>query len=324
MLIRNIFTAVLPALMLAGPPLACAQSYPSRSITVIVPFPPGASSDTLMRIVGQKFSESAGQQLVIENRPGGGGATGAVVAKQATPDGYVLMQINLGSHAANTVLADKLPYDPVKDFLPITLLWVFPSVLTVPAASPARSVAELVALAKNKPGGISYASQGVGSGGHILGAMLKSTTGAPMIHIPYKGSAQAIIDVVGGRVDLLFAAYASVISQAKEGRVRLLATTASSRLAALPDLPTMAEAGFRGVDLDTWFGMAAPAGTPDAVIQKLHAELVKAVRNPQVVAKMAELGIQPLTSSPPEFAAMIQTDIARLGKLVKELGAKGD
>lgn len=320
---RNIVVAVLGALLLA-PGAAVAQTYPSKSITVIVPFPPGASSDTLMRIVGQKFSENTGQQLVIENRPGGGGATGAVAAKNAAPDGYTLMQANLGSHAANTVLTQNLPYDPIKDFTPITQMWVFPSVLTVPAASPAKSVAELVALARSKPGGITFASQGVGSGGHILGAMLKSTTGAPMVHIPYKGSAQAVIDIVAGRADFLFAAYASVFSQAKEGRVRLLATSASTRLAALPNLPTMVEAGFRGVDLDTWFGMTAPAGTPDAIVQKLNAELGRAVRDPGVVAKMSELGIQPRSSSPAEFAALIQNDIGRLGKLVKELGAKGD
>jgi len=175
--------AALAALLLAST-ATLAQTYPSKSITVIVPFPPGASSDTLMRIVGQKFSENVGQQLVIENRPGGGGATGAVAAKNATPDGYTLMQVNLGSHAANTVLTQNLPYDPIKDFKPITQMWVFPSVLAVPAASPAHSVAELIALAKSRPNGITFASQGVGSGGHILGAMLRSTTGARLIHIP--------------------------------------------------------------------------------------------------------------------------------------------
>ena len=325
--VKSLFAASLLGAVAAAGVLtqqAQAQSYPAKPITVIGPFPPGASSDIMMRIVAQKFAENVGQTMILDNRPGGGGATAAVAVKNAAPDGYTLMQVNLGSHAANTVLVDNLPYDPIRDFRPIGLMWIFPSVLAVPAASPAKSVSDLVALARAKPGGLNYGSQGVGSGGHILGAMFKSASGAPMVHVPFKGSAQAVIDLVAGRLDFLFSAYASASGQVRDGRLRLLATTSQTRLAPLPEVPTMAEAGYGGVDLDTWFGMAAPAGTPDAVVQKMQAELEKVVRSPDVIAKMADQGIQAASSSSAAFGALIARDIGRLGALVKELGARGD
>ena len=318
-------TRFAAAVLLSGSAaLAFAQAYPNRAVTMIVPFPPGASSDSMTRLVAQKFTENTGQNMVVDNRPGGGGATGAVATKNAAPDGYTLMMINLGSHAANTVLVDKLPYDPIRDFKPVSQTWVFPSVLAIPVGSPAKSVADLVALARSKPGGLNYASQGVGSGGHILGAMFRSSTGATMVHVPFKGAAPAVVDLMAGRVDYLFSSYASVSSQVKDGRLRLLATTASSRLAPLPEVPTMAEAGFRDVDLDTWFGVAGPAGMPDALVQRMQIEIEKAVRSPDVVAKMADQGVQAVSSSSAAFGALIARDIERLRALVKELGAKGD
>ena len=318
-------TRFAAAVLLSGSAaLAFAQGYPNRAVTMIVPFPPGASSDSMTRLVAQKFTENTGQNMVVDNRPGGGGATGAVATKNAAPDGYTLMMINLGSHAANTVLVDKLPYDPIRDFKPVSQTWVFPSVLAIPVGSPAKSVADLVALARSKPGGLNYASQGVGSGGHILGAMFRSSTGATMVHVPFKGAAPAVVDLMAGRVDYLFSSYASVSSQVKDGRLRLLATTASSRLAPLPEVPTMAEAGFRDVDLDTWFGVAGPAGMPDALVQRMQIEIEKAVRSPDVAAKMADQGVQAVSSSSAAFGALIARDIERLRALVKELGAKGD
>ena len=285
-------TRFAAAVLLSGSAaLAFAQAYPNRAVTMIVPFPPGASSDSMTRLVAQKFTENTGQNMVVDNRPGGGGATGAVATKNAAPDGYTLMMINLGSHAANTVLVDKLPYDPIRDFKPVSQTWVFPSVLAIPVGSPAKSVADLVALARSKPGGLNYASQGVGSGGHILGAMFRSSTGATMVHVPFKGAAPAVVDLMAGRVDYLFSSYASVSAQVKDGRLRLLATTASSRLAPLPEVPTMAEAGFRDVDLDTWFGVAGPVGMPDALVQRMQIEIEKSVRSPDVVAKMADQGV---------------------------------
>ena len=318
-------TRFAAAVLLSGSAaLAFAQAYPNRAVTMIVPFPPGASSDSMTRLVAQKFTENTGQNMVVDNRPGGGGATGAVATKNAAPDGYTLMMINLGSHAANTVLVDKLPYDPIRDFKPVSQTWVFPSVLAIPVGSPAKSVADLVALARSKSGGLNYASQGVGSGGHILGAMFRSSTGATMVHVPFKGAAPAVVDLMAGRVDYLFSSYASVSAQVKDGRLRLLATTASSRLAPLPEVPTMAEAGFRDVDLDTWFGVAGPAGMPDALVQRMQIEIEKAVRSPDVVAKMADQGVQAVSSSSAAFGALIARDIERLRALVKELGAKGD
>lgn len=322
---RSKTAATLAAvLLLAFAATLRAQTYPTKPITIIVPFPPGGSSEILMRIVAQKASEGIGQQMIIDMRPGGGGATGAVAVKRSSPDGYTIMQANLGSHGANTVLVENLPYDPIKDFKPITQMWVFPSVLVVPSTSQAKSVAELVAMARSRPSGINYASQGVGSGGHILGAMFKSVSGAPMVHVPYKGAGPAVIDVAAGRVDMIFAAYPSTSSFVKEGRLRLLAVSGSTRIKALPEVASIAEAGFPGVDLDTWFGMVAPAGTPDAIIARLRTELVKAVHDPKVEARMYEDAVQPKTSSPAEFAALIAADIGRLAKLAKELGAKGD
>ena len=224
---------------------AAAELLSSRPITIVIPFTPGASADTIQRIVAKKVTENTGQILVVESRPGGGGAIGAAAVKQAPPDGHMLFQANAGTHAANVSLYPTLSYDPIKDFRPITLMWSFPQLLTVPLDSPAKSVAELVALAKSKPGGLSFASQGTGSGGHLLGEMLKARTGANMVHIPYRGAGPAALDLATGRVDFFFVSYSSVLSFLQAGKVRVLAVTSPKRLPALPDTPTMREVGFR-------------------------------------------------------------------------------
>jgi tripartite-type tricarboxylate transporter receptor subunit TctC len=248
--------ALVAATSLAGGNLA-AQLLSSRPITVIIPFTPGASSDLLQRLVAKKVTENTGQVLIVESRPGGGGSIGAVAVKQAQPDGHTLFQANAGTHAANVALYPTLAYDPVKDFRPITLMWGFPQLLAVPADSPAKSVADLVALAKSKPGGLSFASQGTGAGGHLLGEMLKQRTGTPLVHVPYRGAGPAAVDLAAGRVDFFFVAYASVVSFLQAGKVRVLAVTSPKRLPAQPNVPTMAEAGFPGIQLDAWFGRHA-------------------------------------------------------------------
>ena len=303
--------------ILGGIAPAHAQNFPAKPVTVIVPFPPGASADTTMRMVGQKFTESTGQPVVIVTQPAGAGTAAAMATKQATPDGYTLMLINIGSHAINPLLT-SLPYDPVKDFQPITLLWNFPSVLGIPASLPARSISELVAIAKSRPGGLNFASQGVGSGGHVMGEMFKARTGAPMVHVPYKGAAPAVVDLVAGRADLLFASYASLSAQVKEGRLRMLAVASPVRIKALPDLSTLTELGVAGVDLDAWFGLGAPAGIPAAVVRRLNEEFVKAARAPDLVRQAGEQGIEISTGTPAEFSSLIAADTARLAKLVKE------
>jgi len=301
---------------------AAAELLSSRPITIIIPFTPGASSDTLQRLVGKKVTENTGQTLVVESRPGGGGAIGAAAVKQAPPDGHTLFQANAGSHAANVALYATLPYDPIKDFRPITLLWSFAQLLTVPIDSPAKSVAELVVHAKSKPAGLSFASQGSGSGGHLLGELLKARTGANLVHVPYRGAGPAALDLATGRVDFMFVSYSSVLSFLQAGKVRVLAVTSPKRMAVLPDVPTMREAGFAGIELDAWFGLVAPAATPDAVIGKLNAAFVQAVRDAEVVKQITDQGAEATSNTPAEFAAFIAADTERFGKIVKSVGVK--
>jgi tripartite-type tricarboxylate transporter receptor subunit TctC len=317
------FTALIAANFIA-PNDAGAELLSSRPITIIIPFTPGASSDTLQRLVGKKVTENTGQTLVVESRPGGGGAIAASAVKQAPPDGHTLMQANAGSHAANVALYSTLPYDPIKDFRPITLMWTFPQLLAVPVASPAKSVAELVALAKSKPEGLSFASQGSGSGGHLLGEMLKMRTGTNVVHIPYRGAGPAAVDLAAGRVDFFFVSYSSVQAFLQAGKVRALAVTSTRRLPVTPETPTMAEAGFGGIEIEPWFGLVAPAGTPDPVIAKLNAAFVTAVRDPEIVKQITDQGAEAVATTPAEFAAFIASQTERYGKIVKSVGAKAE
>ena len=316
----TILAAVL--VMTAAGRDATAELLSSRPITVVIPFTPGASSDTLQRIVNKKVAETTGQTLVVESRPGGGGVVAAAVVKQAPPDGHTLFQGNAGTHAANASLYATLPYDPIKDFRPITLLWSFPQLLAVPFDSPAKSVTELVALAKSRPAGLSFASQGTGSAGHLLGEMFKLRTGANMVHVPYRGAAPAAIDLSAGRVDFFFVSYSSLLPFLQGGKVRAIAVTSPQRLPVLPDAPTMTEAGFAGLALDAWFGLLAPAGTPDAVIDKLNAAFVQAVRDPQVIKQMTDQGAEGLATTPAEFGTFIASETERFGKVVRAVGVK--
>jgi tripartite-type tricarboxylate transporter receptor subunit TctC len=304
--------------------ISAAQTFPSRPITLVVPFPPGGVTDPVARFVGQKVSESVGQPVVVENKPGAGGLIGAETVKKAAADGYTLFMGHSGTHAVNPSLYSKLPYDPVKDFVPITLMISTAHILVVPAASPANSVSELVAMAKSRPAGLVYASQSVGAGGHLLGEMLKTRTGANLHHVPYKGSAPAIQDILAGRVDLFFDAPITSGPHVREGKLKLLAAASTKRLRWFPDTPTMAEAGYPGVELDFWFGLFAPTGTPQAALHKLHEEFVKALRNPEVVKRFTDQGLDVVTNTPEEFAALIAADTARLGKVVRDSGARAD
>ena len=295
----------------------------SRPITIVVPFTPGASADNLQRLVAKKVTDNTGQIFVMESRGGGGGAIAAAAVKQALPDGNTLLQANAGTHAANVALYPSLAYDPVKDFKPITLMWSFPQVLAVPVDSPVKSIAELVALAKSKPGGLSFASQGTGASGHLLGEMLKARTGAPMVHVPYRGAGPAGVDLAAGRVDFFFVAYASIVSLMQAGKVRAIAVTAQQRMPVLPDVPTTAEAGFAGLALDAWFGLVAPAGTPDAAIGKLFTAFTQATRSPEIVKAISDQGATALASaSPQEFAQFMVSETDKFGKVVREVGVK--
>jgi tripartite-type tricarboxylate transporter receptor subunit TctC len=306
-------------------PSAAAQTnqYPSRPITIVVPFPPGGSSDVVTRLVAAKLADNLKANVVIDNRGGGGGVPAAIAVKQMAPDGYTLFLANNGLFAIMPALSADIRFDPVADFQPITPLFSFPSVLVVPTKSPARSVKELVELAKTKPSGLNYASQGVGSGGHILGEMLRLRSGAPFVHVPYRGAGPAVQDLAAGNVDLLFSSYVSAIGQVQGGQLRILGWTAPKRTPALPEVPTMAEAGYPGVELEIWQGIVAPAGTPPAIVRKLNAELIKAATSPDVVQKVAAQAVEITTGTPEDFAKLIAADVARLGKLIRDAGIKG-
>lgn len=300
---------------------ASAQSdYPSRPITILVPFPPGGSSDTVLRPIAAKAAEALKATILIDNRTGAGGNVAALATKQAAPDGYTLFLGNNGTLGINVGLYKELRFDPVKDFQPITPIVSFPSVLAVPADLPAKSVKDLAALAKSRPNGLSFASQGVGSGGHILGEMFRLRTGAPMVHVPYRGAAPAVTDLAAGRTDFLFASYISVAGQVQAGKLKLLALTAPKRSPTLPDLPTMAEAGFQGMDVLIWHGLVAPAGTPPAIVRKLNEAFVAAANAPDIVSRVTPQVAEITTSSPEEFAKQIAADIALFTRVVQEAG----
>ena len=290
-----------------------------------MPFTPGASADNLQRLVAKKVTDKTGQVFVIELRGGGGGTVGAMIVKQAPPDGHTLFQANAGTHAANVALYPSLSYDPVKDFKPITLMWSFPQILAVPVDSPAKTMADLAAYAKSKAGGLSFASQGTGAGGHLLGEMFKKASGTPMVHVPYRGAGPAAVDLAAGRVDFFFVAYASILPFLQAGKVRPLAVSSRKRLPVLPDVVTTAESSFAGVTLDAWFGLVAPAGTPDAAIEKLYAAFAQAVRDPDIVKAMADQGTEAVASqSPADFAAFMAAETTRIGEVIRSLGVKAE
>ena len=317
--------ACLLALSLVlAPAMAVAQtdSFPSRPITIVVPFPPGGSSDVVTRLVAQKFADNLKANVVIQNSGGGGGVPAALAFKQATPDGYTLFLANNGLFAIMPAMTADIRFDPVKDFQPVTPLFAFPSVLVVPAGSPARNAKDLVALAKSKPTGLNYASQGVGSGGHILGEMLRLNSGAPLVHVPYRGAGPAVVDLAAGNVDLLFSSYVSAIGQVQAGKLRVLGWTSTKRSPALPDVPTMAEAGYPGTELEVWQGIVAPLGTPPAIVRKLNEEFIKAAHAPDVVRKVAEQAVEMYTTTPEAMTKLIASDVDRLGKVVRDAGIK--
>lgn len=312
----------LLASVIAGIFPALAQAYPAKPVRILTQFAPGGAVEVTLRVLAQELTESGWPAVYVDNRPGGGGTLAALEAKRAAPDGSTLLLADIGSHAVNATLVPSLPYDPVKDFTPITLMWSFPSTLAVAASSPAKSVADLVTMAKRKNGGLNYASQGPGSGGQLLGAMFAKAAGVPMTHVPYKGAGPAILDLTGNRVDLMFASYGSVKGPVAAGQLRLLAVTSKSRLAELPDVPTMTEAGYPDVFLDAWFGLAGPAGMPDAIVATVHDKVVGVLHSPEMLRRLKDQAWMVTTSTPQQFRELVATDVVRLGMVLKEAGIK--
>jgi tripartite-type tricarboxylate transporter receptor subunit TctC len=303
---------------------AWAQSYPAKPVRFIVPFPPGGSADILARAIGQKAGEGLGQSLVVENRPGAGTAIGAEALARSPADGYAVMIGTVSSHAINPALNPKLAYDPVKDFTPISLVASIPFAMIVHPSVPAKSVREFISLAKSKPASLNYSSAGNGTSNHLAGELLKSMAGIDIVHIPYKGSAPALNDLVAGQVSLMFDLVLTAAPHVKSGAVRGLAVTGAKRSSALPELPTVAESGVPGYEVSAWFGIFAPAGMPQPVVQRLNADFVKALQQPELRQRLASQGAEPLTSTPDEFAAYLRSEIAKWAKVVKDSGMKVD
>ena len=302
--------------------LAAAQTYPSKPIHLIVPFPPGGGNDTVARAITQQIGPDLGQPVVVDNRPGAGGSVGAELAAKAPADGYTLFLAGVGSHAVNPNLHSKLPYDAVKDFAPITLVASAPSVLVVNPSVPARSIAEFTAYARANPGKLNYASNGNGSAAQLAAAMYESMAGVRMVHVPYKGIAPAMTDLMSGEVQLMFGTVVALVPHIQAGKLRALAVTSRTRSALLPDVPTIAESGLPDYQAGSWYGILAPAGTPREVIERLHGAIIKAIRQPEVAKRLAAEGAEVIGSTPEQFGAHIQSEIARVGAVVRATGIR--
>ena len=320
--------AAAAAAVLPGPVAAQTQAWPSRPIKWIVPFPPGGPTDIFSRSVAQQLQAALGQPVVVENRGGAGGGVGMQALAKAAPDGYTIGLSTTGTHAINPALyGEKLGYDPQKDFTPLTLAVSYVNMLVVNASHPARDLKDLVAYAKANPGKVSFGSAGNGSSNHLSGEVLKLMTGAPMQHVPYRGSALAMNDTISGQITFMFDILNVAIPQSRSGRVRALAVTSSKRSPYLPEVPTMEEAGVPGYSAagtDLWFGIMAPAGLPKPVADKLQATLVTVLRSPEMRQAIRAQFFEPYTSSPEEFLKVIRTDGAKWARIVKDSGAKLD
>ena len=306
----------------AGP--AAAQAWPSKSIRWIVPFPPGGGNDTVARAVGQRLAEAIGQPVVIDNRPGAGGTIGADLAARAPGDGYTLFLAGVASHGINPALGGRLPYDPVRDFAPVSLLATAPLLLVVHPSLPVRSVKELVALARTRPGSLNYASNGRGSSSHMAAELFASLGQVRMEHVPYKGFAPALTDLLGGRIELMFSSLVAILPHVSAGKLRAVATTGSARSPVLANLPTIAEAGLAGYETASWYGVVAPAGTPGLVVERLATEFGRIVRTPAVREQLLADGAVPVGGTPQAFAAHIKAELARWSRLVREAKIQPD
>ena len=319
-----------PSVLLVAAALVCQQTaaaqtesqYPTRPIQLVVTVPPGGAADFVARIVGNKLSAALGQSVVISNRGGAGGTIAAAAVAKSEADGYTLFLNTIATHGIGPHIYAALPYDPVKDFAPVILLAKLPLIMAVNAELPAKTVAEVVALAKAKPGALSFASAGNGGAPHLAGELFKSLTGTELIHVPYRGSGPAVLDLVAGRVPIMFDATPSLLPSITAGKLRVLAAASARRHPLLPDIATFAELGYPRMDISLWYGVAAPGGTPPAIVQRLNAELAKIVAMPDIRKSFIEQGADPAGGSPDDFAAFMRDEQARWGAVVKQAGIK--
>ena len=303
---------------------ALAQAYPSRPVRFVVPQTPGGASDALARVTGQKLGDRWNQQFVIDNRGGAGGNIGTDTVAKSAPDGYTWLLAYVGTHAINAALYKKLPFDPDRDFAPVATLATLPFVVIVNNNLPVKNVQELIALAKTKPGGLSYGSAGSGSVNHLLGVMLNSLGGVNIVHVPYRGAAAALTDTMSGQVQMYYASMPSVVQHVRAGAVRAIAVTSAARSDALKDVPTIAESGFPGFDVNPWFGILVPAGTPAAVIGKINGDVNQTLAQKDVIDRFTNLGAVPFSTTPAQFSRIAHDDIVKWAKVVRESGATVD
>src|SRR2546425_5598220 len=320
-MIRRAFTAFALAILGAS---AFAQSYPNKTIRLVVGFTPGGVSDVLARAMSAKLSQNLGQQVVVDNRPGAGITIASEIVAKSAPDGYTLYFCDATTHAINASLYGKLAYDSVKDFTFISLVASTPLLLVVNAALPAKSVPELIALAKARPGQLNYASSGTGTIVHLAGESFKTMAGVDLLHVPYKGSAPATVAVIAGDVAFIFSTMPAALPHVKSGKLRALAVTTPARVAAVQDIPTIAEAALPGFDLVLYSGVVGPAGMPREVVERANADFAKVVNSPEIRDFFATQGATPITSTPEEFSAHMRAEVVKLGKMVRDSGAKAD
>jgi tripartite-type tricarboxylate transporter receptor subunit TctC len=302
----------------AGAHAQPAEAWPTRAVTIVVPFAPGGGTDVGTRIVAQRLSQLWGQPVLVENKPGAGGNIGLDSVSRARPDGYTLLTGNVGTQSINPLLYKKLTYNPDTSFTPISLFAELPFALVVPPSLPAKTPKELVALAKSRPGKLNYASSGIGGSPHLSAEIFKVATGTDIMHVPYKGGGAAMGDLMSGNVDMIFSSILETSSHVKSGKLRALAVTGRTRSPAMPDVPTLAEAGIQGAESGSWVGFLAPAGTPKAIIDKIAADVKTAVTAPEVNRQLAEQGAIPVGGSPAQFAELIATDRKRYGKIIQD------
>ena len=317
-----LFTACVVLAVVAGEALAqTAASFPAKPVKIVVPFAPGGPNDILARIVGQKWSEAWGHPTVVENRGGAGGTIGVEYGSKAPPDGYTVIMGGMSNLAVAVGMYPKLGYDP-HELIPITNIAIVPYVLMVNPHVPAKNVAELIAVAKSKKNHLSYGSSGTGAISHLAAEIFKSMSGADIVHVPYKGTAPAVTDVIAGQIDMMFADYAAAAPHAKAGKLRMLAVAGAKRSASAPELPTIAESGLKGYAVDAWFGLVAPAGVPKDIVAKLNTTTVTALKSAEVKQRFAELGYEPIADTPEQFGATIKSDIEKYVRVIKQAGIK--
>ena len=303
---------------------AYAQTYPSKPVRIIVMYGPGSTIDIIARLISPKMTESLGQPVIVENRPGAGGAIGMDMAAKAVPDGHTLTIGATGPSVTNPLLYPKTPFDPLRDFSYVSQLATGPAVIAVHPSVPAKTLKDLVALAKARPGQLNYGTPGVGTSPHLAGELFKMVSATNIVHIPYKGNAEAITDLLGGQISIVFTGVPPVVPLTQAGKVKLLATTGVKRIPALPNLPTIAEAGYAGAGMSIWYGLVAPAGTPREIVTRLNKEMIRIMALPDIKERFVQLGAEPTTSTPEEFTALVREELAKWGKVIREDGIKVD